>query len=288
MYEADPWFLQRFGVPAVHPGDLEGDARHRLALLLAEGTAPTLAEAVEAATKAAAAAAPDLPAAVPAPGATRPISGREVERIRKARATLQKLARLQKLAQAAAGEDQNAVPQYIYGEGCNYWSDGEGCLPSHNRWRILRVTPRFLFVDPSSEWIHYGEENWHRGPSQCDDLGRGAIRLPRDLTGASWRDRCRLAYWAPLLANDRDRLPPLTPGRTTATAATGWSPDRDLLGIAPDAPITLRALKAAYRRKAQTAHPDAGGSADAFRQLSEAFDRLSAAVACAAQPQEVA
>ena len=35
-------------------------------------------------------------------------------------------------------------------------------------------------------------------------------------------------------------------------------------------------LRRAYRRAAKAAHPDAGGSADAWRAVSEAFGRLSA------------
>lgn len=45
------------------------------------------------------------------------------------------------------------------------------------------------------------------------------------------------------------------------------------LGIPKDA--TPAAIKAAYRRRAKTAHPDAGGNADDFARLQRAYDVLS-------------
>lgn len=57
------------------------------------------------------------------------------------------------------------------------------------------------------------------------------------------------------------------------------SADLEALGIAAGVGITARSLKAAFRRKAQTAHPDGGGSAEAFRVLTDAYERLSAAIA---------
>jgi hypothetical protein len=40
-------------------------------------------------------------------------------------------------------------------------------------------------------------------------------------------------------------------------------------------PSTRHELRRAYRAAAKAAHPDGGGSADAFRAVSEAFERLS-------------
>lgn len=45
------------------------------------------------------------------------------------------------------------------------------------------------------------------------------------------------------------------------------------LGIARDA--SPAAIKAAYRKRAKTAHPDAGGNADDFARLQRAYDVLS-------------
>ncbi len=52
----------------------------------------------------------------------------------------------------------------------------------------------------------------------------------------------------------------------------GHAPHWDLLGLQPGA--SPDAIEAAFRAKAKTAHPDKGGSAEAFRMLNEA--RLAA------------
>ncbi len=49
-------------------------------------------------------------------------------------------------------------------------------------------------------------------------------------------------------------------------AGEGWW---SVLGVRPDA--TRDEVEAAYRRLAKAAHPDAGGSAEAFRELAEAY-----------------
>jgi hypothetical protein len=45
----------------------------------------------------------------------------------------------------------------------------------------------------------------------------------------------------------------------------------DLFSLDPDAPVDRDALKATYRRLAREAHPDAGGSAERFRELKDAY-----------------
>jgi curved DNA-binding protein CbpA len=40
-------------------------------------------------------------------------------------------------------------------------------------------------------------------------------------------------------------------------------------------PSSKHELRRAYRAAAKAAHPDTGGSADAFRAVSEAFERLA-------------
>jgi len=46
----------------------------------------------------------------------------------------------------------------------------------------------------------------------------------------------------------------------------------DILGVARDA--TTAAIKAAYRRRAKTAHPDSGGDVDTFGRLKVAYELL--------------
>jgi hypothetical protein len=58
-----------------------------------------------------------------------------------------------------------------------------------------------------------------------------------------------------------------------------WAPASlrtDLVALGLDRmPSTTDELRRAYRRAVKSAHPDAGGSADAFRAVTEAFGRLS-------------
>jgi len=49
--------------------------------------------------------------------------------------------------------------------------------------------------------------------------------------------------------------------------------DFRLLGVAPGAPRAE--IRRAFLAKAKTAHPDQGGTAEAFRQLMEAYHRLT-------------
>jgi hypothetical protein len=48
----------------------------------------------------------------------------------------------------------------------------------------------------------------------------------------------------------------------------------EVLGLRPDA--DLDAIEAVYRTKAKRLHPDAGGNAEAFRELNEAYERVKA------------
>jgi hypothetical protein len=269
------WLRARFGLRRPGPYDyrsMEEQARETLALVLAEGEAETHLKAIADATLAAATVAPDLPKA-------QPYACREVYRVRKARATLAKLKRLEAQAQAAANEDRSAVPAYVFGYCHEHDWEGYTQPASHHRWRILRVTPRYLFVEPAYDWIQYGEENWHVTPSQSDGLGRGSVRLPRDLNQIDWRTRQRLAYRnVSGFTYDRTTLPPLRPAGSGRSRGTLSSSDLELLGLDAGDAVTAASVKAAFRRMARTAHPDTGGSAEAFQALNDAYERTTAAL----------
>jgi hypothetical protein len=74
--------------------------------------------------------------------------------------------------------------------------------------------------------------------------------------------------WMLLLPGAALRCAPPTPG----------NPDLTTLGL-DRMPPSGTELRLAYRRAAKAAHPDSGGSADAFRAVVEAFDRLARAAA---------
>jgi hypothetical protein len=271
----DAWLKQRFGPAAGDPAaalSMEAEARQTLAMLLAEAEAPDVWDAIHAVQNVA----PDLPEPHIARGPNRahPFNSRGVEQVRKARATLQKVKRLETQAQQAAATDQNAVPAYVYGYSETEHYDGDTYPAAHYRWRILRETKQFLFVDPSSDCINYGMEGWSCNHAHVDGLGRGSVRLPRDLSAVDYAARSRLrgGWRISGMTRDREQLPPLTAaGPVVRHACDG---DLEALGLTATAAPTLREVKAAYRRKARTAHPDGGGSADGFRLLTAAYERL--------------
>lgn len=56
------------------------------------------------------------------------------------------------------------------------------------------------------------------------------------------------------------------------------STHRDILDLPSAGALTRSEIKAAFRMLAKTAHPDAGGTASAYRRISEARDALLARV----------
>ena len=52
------------------------------------------------------------------------------------------------------------------------------------------------------------------------------------------------------------------------------SPHREALGLPPDGRLDAAEINAAFRRRAKTAHPDAGGSDADYRRIAEARDAL--------------
>jgi curved DNA-binding protein CbpA len=60
----------------------------------------------------------------------------------------------------------------------------------------------------------------------------------------------------------------------------------DLLGVEPDA--SQREVKAAFRRRSLSVHPDHGGSAEAFVRLQEAYEVLSDPIRRAAYDRALA
>ena len=67
---------------------------------------------------------------------------------------------------------------------------------------------------------------------------------------------------------------PSTPGSSRAHHAADARPDfLATLGLIP--PCTVEDVKQAYLVKVKTAHPDAGGNAEDFRKLQEAYEKAS-------------
>lgn len=62
--------------------------------------------------------------------------------------------------------------------------------------------------------------------------------------------------------------------RTTLKRLGGSDSAADLLGLQPGSDLTAAQLKTAYRRAAAKAHPDAGGSNEAFQEVNRAYESL--------------
>lgn len=84
-------------------------------------------------------------------------------------------------------------------------------------------------------------------------------------------------YWARAFNRTlRGEAPPPPPARkiprpdARSAPVSAW----ELLGLAPGA--SAREIKRAYRLKALELHPDRGGTADAFRDITRAYEKLVA------------
>ncbi|HEY2759953.1 MAG TPA: hypothetical protein VGI75_04400 [Pirellulales bacterium] len=71
-----------------------------------------------------------------------------------------------------------------------------------------------------------------------------------------------------------DAIPPKSPSASGAHHAADARPEFLVaLGLIP--PCTVEDVKQAYLVKVKTAHPDAGGNADDFRKLQEAYEKAT-------------
>ena len=113
-------------------------------------------------------------------------------------------------------------------------------------------------------WHHRA---WWRGVMFVSSrTGRIAARLD-----AIWWQR-----WQQHSASSGAGMPPLSMMRMSLAEAMA------LLGVPPN--FTKADVLAAFRRKAKEAHPDFGGTAEIFRRLVEARDRLLASIGTSAPP----
>jgi len=254
-------------------------ASNILALLLAEGSAKSKEEAILQATAAAAVVASDLGSVKPRwkeEGRTTRIEASRVAAVRRARATLKKLARLEAIAATtAATHTDSATTRYIYArvESMRY------VTYYYYRYRVIRETKRFIFVCPGPDRKSHGED-WILHWRDVDALGRGAVRLDRAWIGKGgeglpWSAEGKLGlsgYSHSDLFWSEDDLPPL-PAPSEAGHLQEGDVDMELLGLMPG-DWSTSTLKKAYREKAKILHPDAGGDTAEFQALTDAYERL--------------
>jgi hypothetical protein len=115
--------------------------------------------------------------------------------------------------------------------------------------------------------------------------GRDIILSRADLAGQGWtrssRRKDTVFYARPHMSHvpSQDEIDAEAMRRHNAHAhycASGLDDDVRALGLSW--PCTADDLKGVYRRLAMETHPDRGGSAEAFRRVNDAYQRLSALV----------
>ena len=133
------------------------------------------------------------------------------------------------------------------------WASGLGWGPHQHL--IVKRTKRLVFVDRA---------RWTGQPS-ADPFGRRCLTVDR--VRFERGESVMVAPWVWVSANRKD-----------SKNEQGAVPCLEVLGLAPG--CTSAEVERAFRRLARKAHPDAGGSAEAFVALSNARDRaLSVATA---------
>jgi hypothetical protein len=142
------------------------------------------------------------------------------------------------------------------------------------RHRIVRQNARKVHVDcdpfDEDEWARRGERG---GASSGDAPKARTLAVDRVTLRMEGRFRCRHAHRElTFYASEEDGI------RDVEAALTGKYPWCATLGVR--FPCTADSIKAAYRRRAISSHPDAGGDPAEFRRVEQAYRE---ALACFAQ-----
>lgn len=133
-----------------------------------------------------------------------------------------------------------------------------------------------------------GTRRDRRGP-RAAATGFGPQDDPERRRGTYWREERRRARGRTAEQRQRDGRGPWAPGagQTGARGGDPWGRQpgaqqsnagmsldraRGVLGVPSDA--DAEAIRAAYREKVKEAHPDRGGSTDAFKRVNEAYEAL--------------
>lgn len=150
---------------------------------------------------------------------------------------------------------------------------------------MSELTTALVSVTPTARGRYFWAAWWTGAPSYAPfrkpDASNGGARTLEDAVAEAERISGRTLtmtepYWARAFNRTlRGEAPPPPPSRRPRTEprpgpVSAW----DVLGIGPDA--TLRDIKRAYRLKALDAHPDRGGDAEAFRDITRAYEKLTA------------
>ncbi len=145
-------------------------------------------------------------------------------------------------------------------------------------WAFHKIREVHGYAEPASvsatikkhklEWLSYFEQRWSIGEEQQKQQDQ---ERKQDQESKQHKERRkyqeRRQYKQHKTSDSRHR-------QHRATASTfAHQAHLQLLGLT--LPFTMKELKTAYRKMALQAHPDAGGSAEAFRQIHHAYETLS-------------
>jgi DnaJ-domain-containing protein 1 len=145
------------------------------------------------------------------------------------------------------------------------------------RHRIVRRNPRKIHVDPEpfdeAEWARRAEADADQdhdpdadggGESSADAPRQRTLSVDRMLLRTEGRFACRHAQRELVFyASEEDGLRDV---EAALTEKHGWCA---VLGVR--FPCTADTIKTAYRRLAMTSHPDAGGDAERFQAIEQAY-----------------
>jgi hypothetical protein len=179
--------------------------------------------------------------------------------------TLQKRACMKRMNRKPSGKSQTAAIEFVWDVDYYYPEDARPSGWQYTPYRVIKKTAKRVYV----EWEHFDEKRWQRqaeSSSQANwwdyDVRTFVLdrrQLERD-EGLYSRTR-RRNFYSTRAAAER------VIARHDVTAVR--PPWAEILGI--DVPCSREAIKRAYRRLVKTAHPDAGGDADAFRRIDDAY-----------------
>jgi DnaJ-domain-containing protein 1 len=131
--------------------------------------------------------------------------------------------------------------------------------------RIVKQNPRKIYIDRNpfdeEEWAHRGED----GDGAAADFPKTrTLAIDREMLRREGRFRHRLSHHDMYFyAREEDGIRDV---EATLTSKHAWCAT---LGV--QFPCSAETVKAAYRRLAKTAHPDAGGDPTRFRAVEQAY-----------------
>jgi hypothetical protein len=165
------------------------------------------------------------------------------------------------------GNGQAARLEFVW-EAYHHVSDQGPSEWLYIPYRVVKKTARRVYVDRKE----FNEEAWHRRLESGREMTwydfdvETFILDRRELESAEGVLRVRRSGWGGWFYPTKEAAERAVAGRYGTTMHFWWA---DILGV--KLPCDRRAIKSAYRKLVKQAHPDAGGDADAFVRIDDAY-----------------